>query len=143
MSDGPLAIIVDLRRQMISVFRDGHEIGTAVIVYGDQGYSSPTGTFPILRRVRDYHSRSFDAPMPYSLFINNDGVALHGSPMAANRATHGCVGLPVDFARRLFRSAREGMLSPSCALTRNRLNRLWRKKAHSGRNQNPSFPPFS
>ena len=103
--EGELTIWVDLTRQMVSVFRDGHEIGTAVIVYGAKEKASPTGSFPIMRRVRDYHSRSYDAPMPYSLFITNDGVALHGSPMAANRATHGGIGLPVEFARLLFEVA--------------------------------------
>jgi hypothetical protein len=108
VAKGKLAIFVDLRRQMISVFRDGHEIGTAVIVYGAQSHLSPTGSFPILRRYRDYHSRSYDAPMPYSLFITNDGVALHGSPMSATRATHGCIGLPLEFARRVFELAKHG-----------------------------------
>ncbi len=105
---GKLDIFVDMRRQMISVFRDGHEIGTAVIVYGGNGHDSPTGRFPILRMHRDYHSRSYDAPMPYSMFVTNDGVALHGSPMAADRATHGCIGLPISFARLLFEQANKG-----------------------------------
>ena len=105
---GKLAVFVDMRRQMISVFRGGHEIGTAVIVYGGDGYESPIGRFPILRMYRDYHSRSYDAPMPYSMFVTTDGVALHGSPMAADRATHGCIGLPVSFARLLFEQADNG-----------------------------------
>ncbi len=99
---GRVTIWVDLRRQMISAFRSGHEIGTAVIVYGAEDMSSPEGTFPILRKIRDYHSRSYDAPMPNSLFITNDGVALHGSPISKRRASHGCIGLPVDFAHQLF-----------------------------------------
>ena len=105
---GKISAFVDMRRQMISVFRGGHEIGTAVVVYGGNGFDSPTGRFPILRMYRDYHSRSYDAPMPYSMFVTNDGVALHGSPMAADRATHGCIGLPISFARLLFEEAGKG-----------------------------------
>lgn len=105
---GKLTIWVDLRRQMISAFRNGHEIGTAVIVYGATDMSSPEGTFPVLRKISDYHSRTYDAPMPYSLFITNDGVALHGSPMSKRRASHGCIGLPVDFAQKLFKASRVG-----------------------------------
>ena len=105
---GKLAVFVDMRRQMISVYRGGHEIGTAVIVYGGNGYESPIGRFPILRMYRDYHSRSYDAPMPFSMFVTTDGVALHGSPMAADRATHGCIGLPVAFAGLLFEQAEKG-----------------------------------
>lgn len=105
---GKLAIWVDLRRQMISVLRGGHEIGTSVVVYGADGMASPLGSFPIISKHRDYHSRAYDAPMPYSLFITNSGVALHGSPMSSRRATHGCIGLPIEFAQLLFAVARTG-----------------------------------
>ncbi len=105
---GKIEIWVDLRRQMISVFRGGHEIGTAVIVYGAEEMESPTGSFKILAKDADYHSRSYDAPMPYSMFITNTGIALHGSPMSSRRATHGCIGLPVDFAKLLFAAAERG-----------------------------------
>lgn len=105
---GKVKIWVDLRTQLISVFRDGHEIGTAVVVYGAENMQSPTGRFPILTKSRDYHSRAYDAPMPYSVFITNTGVALHGSPISSRRATHGCVGLPVEFARLLFGAAQVG-----------------------------------
>jgi len=105
---GKLAIWVDLRRQMISVFRGGHEIGTAVVVYGADGMQTPTGRFTILRKAADYHSRAYDAPMPYAMFITNTGVALHGSPMSSRHATHGCIGLPTDFAQLLFSAARLG-----------------------------------
>lgn len=106
--NGKLLIWVDLRRQMISVFRNGHEIGTAVIIYGAQNMPTPEGLFAILRKRRNYHSHSYDAPMPDSLFITNDGVALHGSPMSKRRASHGCIGLPAGFARKLFEAAEVG-----------------------------------
>lgn len=105
---GQLTIWVDLRRQLLSVFRGGHEIGTAVVVYGAETMESPLGRFPILSKQRDYHSRTYDAPMPYSLFITDAGVALHGSPMSSRRATHGCIGLPTEFARLLFAAAKTG-----------------------------------
>lgn len=105
---GKLLIWVDLRRQMISAFRGGHEIGTAVIVYGAEDRTSPEGRFPILNKQRHYHSRAYDAPMPASMFINNDGVALHGSPMSSRRASHGCIGLPVGFAEKLFDASKVG-----------------------------------
>ena len=105
---GKLLVWVDLRTQLVSVFRGGHEIGTAVVVYGAETMKSPIGDFPILSKRRDYHSRAYDAPMPYSLFITKDGVALHGCPMSRRRATHGCIGLPEEFAARLFETAKVG-----------------------------------
>ena len=38
---GPVWVRVDLDRQLISVFRDGHEIGTAVILYGADEKETP------------------------------------------------------------------------------------------------------
>lgn len=107
-TSGPLTVWVDLDRQLVSAFRGGHEIGTSVILYGAEGNDSPTGSFPIMDKREDYHSRTYDAPMPYSLWLTNDGVALHGSDVRWGRATHGCIGVPVDFARRLFDVAEEG-----------------------------------
>ncbi|MGB7419890.1 MAG: L,D-transpeptidase family protein [Erythrobacter sp.] len=106
--EGRVTIWVDLKRQSVSVFRAGHEIGTAVILYGAPSHASPRGTFPILRKTADYHSRSYDAPMPHSLFLTEDGVALHGSDVEVRKATHGCIGLPEAFAAKLFDVAEIG-----------------------------------
>ncbi|MFN9632270.1 MAG: L,D-transpeptidase family protein, partial [Erythrobacteraceae bacterium] len=76
---GPVRIWIDLRRQTISAFRAGHEIGSSIIVYGAEEKQTPLGTFEILSKHRHYRSRRYGAEMPYSLFITKDGVALHSS----------------------------------------------------------------
>lgn len=106
--EGPILIRIDLARQLLSIFRGGHEIGSAVILYGTDGRPTPTGSFPILQKAADYHSRTYDAPMPYMLRLTDDGVAIHGSDVRTGFATHGCIGVPVAFARRLFEQARMG-----------------------------------
>ena len=103
VGQGKLWVRVDLSRQLISVFRDGHEIGTAVILYGAQGKATPSGTFPVLEKAEDYHSRTYDAPMPFMLRLTADGVAIHASDVKWGKATHGCIGVPREFARRLYR----------------------------------------
>lgn len=105
---GPLWVRIDLSRQLLSVFRDGHEIGATVILYGAGGKPTPTGSFTILEKNPDYYSRSYDAPMPYMLRLTKDGVAIHGSNVRKGWATHGCIGVPLDFARLLFAAARKG-----------------------------------
>lgn len=106
--DGPVWVRVDLTRQLVSVFRGGHEIGTAVILYGTDGKPTPTGSFTILDKRADYHSRSYDAPMPFMLRLTDDGVAIHGSNVRQGYATHGCIGIPLDFARKLFAATHKG-----------------------------------
>src|SRR5215469_8434786 len=105
---GPLWVRVDLSRQLLSVFRDGHEIGSAVIVYGAERKASPVGRFPILEKNAHYYSHTYHAPMPYMLRLTADGVAIHGSNVREGWATHGCIGVPLDFARLLFAQASKG-----------------------------------
>jgi lipoprotein-anchoring transpeptidase ErfK/SrfK len=107
---GPVWVRIDLTRQLLSVFRSGHEIGSAVILYGTDGKPTPTGSFTILEKDPDHYSRSYDAPMPYMLRLTNDGVAIHGSNVREGWATHGCIGVPLDFARLLFAAASKGDL---------------------------------
>ena len=105
---GATWIRVDLKAQTISVFRAGHEIGTAVILYGADGMPTPTGNFPILAKIKDHHSATYDAPMPYTLRLTADGVAIHASDVRWGRATHGCVGVPMAFAEKLFNASSRG-----------------------------------
>ena len=105
---GPLWVRIDIGAQLISVFRGEHEIGTAVILYGGMGKPTPVGAFHILQKAKDYQSRTYDAPMPFMLRLTSDGVAIHASNVRPGWATHGCIGVPMDFAKRLFAAARLG-----------------------------------
>jgi lipoprotein-anchoring transpeptidase ErfK/SrfK len=46
--------------------------------------------------------------MPYTLRLTDDGVSIHGSTVRWGAATHGCIGVPLEFARRLFEASRVG-----------------------------------
>ena len=105
---GNVWVRIDLTRQLLSVFRGGHEIGSTVILYGADGKATPTGSFTILEKDAHHYSRSYDAPMPYMLRLTKDGVAIHGSNVREGWATHGCIGVPLDFARLLFDAAKKG-----------------------------------
>jgi hypothetical protein len=107
--DGPIWVRVDLKRQLISVFRGGHQIGTAVILYGASEKETPAGVFPVLAKMRDHKSITYDnAPMPYTLRLTDDGVSIHGSDVRWGRATHGCIGVPLEFAHKLFDQVAKG-----------------------------------
>ena len=105
---GPTWVRVDLKSQIISVFRGGQEIGTAVILYGADGLATPTGKFPVQAKLKDHWAQSSDAPMPYTLRLTADGVSIHGSNVRWGYATHGCVGVPTAFAAKLFDSVSVG-----------------------------------
>ncbi len=105
---GPTWVRVDLRSQLISVFRAGHEIGTAVIVYGGDNKQTPAGKLHILGKARNHRSSLYDAQMPYTLRLTADGVSIHASSVRWGAATHGCIGIPPAFAERLFNAASIG-----------------------------------
>lgn len=108
-STGELVMTVDLDARVISVFRDGHEIGTAVALLGTQRHPTPLGTFPILTKERDNVSEKYNnAPMPWTLRLTWDGIAIHGSQVMNGYASHGCIGVPDPFAEKLFEIAKRG-----------------------------------
>jgi lipoprotein-anchoring transpeptidase ErfK/SrfK len=100
---GPATVVVNLRSRTLSVYRDGTEVGRSSILYGYGEHPTPLGTFKVLQKKKDHISNIYNAPMPHMLRLTNDGIALHGSPQVVDDgATHGCVGLPLDFAALLF-----------------------------------------
>ena len=108
--DGPLVVTVDLQARVISVFRDGYEIGAAAALLGTPEHQTPAGTFPILSKERHNVSEKYNnAPMPWTLRLTWDGVAVHGgSTVELGYASHGCIGVPDEFASRLFDIAEVG-----------------------------------
>lgn len=106
---GAVRIVVDLTAEQIYVYRGGHEIARAKVLRGWERYRTPTGTFKILEKDADHYSSTYDnAPMPFNLRLTWKGVAIHGSDVDDVSATHGCVGVPLEFARTLFKHTRVG-----------------------------------
>ncbi|HEY0149690.1 MAG TPA: L,D-transpeptidase family protein [Allosphingosinicella sp.] len=105
---GPVTIVVDLRARTLSVYRAGVEIGRSSVVYGYEDKPTPLGTFAILQKKADHISNLYNAPMPWMLRLTWDGVAIHGSEMADDKATHGCIGVPNEFGEKLFGLAQKG-----------------------------------
>ncbi|HTG39629.1 L,D-transpeptidase family protein [Sphingomonas sp.] len=123
---GPVRIVVDLATEKLHVYRAGVEIGRAFILYGADHKPTPTGIFRVLQKDRDHISNLYNAPMPYMLRLTWGGIAIHGSEVEFNAATHGCVGVPDEFAALLFEQARMGT---EVLVTRNWRPDLYREEA--------------
>ena len=109
-AEGPLVMTVDLEARVLSVFRDGYEIGAAAVLLGTDEHPTPTGAFPILSKERHNVSEIYgNAPMPWTLRLTRDGVAIHGgSTVEPGWASHGCIGTPDAFVSKLFAIAKTG-----------------------------------
>jgi lipoprotein-anchoring transpeptidase ErfK/SrfK len=106
---GPIVVTVDLDARVLSVFRGGYEIGATAVLLGTSETPTPLGLFPIKWKDKDHYSSKYDsAPMPYTMNLTADGVAIHGTQVEKGYASHGCVGVPDDFAARLFAIAPVG-----------------------------------
>jgi lipoprotein-anchoring transpeptidase ErfK/SrfK len=107
--DGPLVITVDLDARVLSVFRGGYEIGATAVLLGTQEKPTPLGVFPILMKRAEHYSSTYDdAPMPFTMRLTEDGVSIHGTTVERGYASHGCVGTPTPFAKKLFSVAKLG-----------------------------------
>jgi hypothetical protein len=100
---GPLLVYVDLTRQLASVYRNGVRMAVTTISSGKPGHETPTGVFTILQKDANHHSSKYNnAPMPYQERLTWDGVALHAGGLPGYPESHGCVHLPLQFAKLLF-----------------------------------------
>lgn len=106
--DGPIIITVDTVAQTMSVFRGGYEIGVSVVLYGIGEKPTPLGVFPITQKKKHHISNLYGSPMPYMQRLTDDGVAIHASDVIEGFITHGCIGVPKDFAKRLFEETEIG-----------------------------------
>jgi hypothetical protein len=110
VADGPLVMTVDLDARVISVFRGGYEIGAAAVLLGTDDHPTPLGTFPILTKERHNVSEKYNnAPMPWTLRLTWDGIAIHGGSTVENGyASHGCIGAPDGFMAKVYEIAAKG-----------------------------------
>lgn len=100
---GPVAIIVSIPEQRVSVYRNGIRIGVSTCSTGKPGHSTPTGVFTILEKDKNHHSSTYnDAPMPNMNRLTWSGVALHAGMLPGYPASHGCIRLPMKFSELLF-----------------------------------------
>ena len=105
---GPIVITVDLEARVLSIFRAGYEIGATAVLLGTQEKPTPTGVFPITQKKRHHVSNLYGAPMPYMQRLTNDGISLHATKVEWGYASHGCIGMPEPFARKVFETTQLG-----------------------------------
>lgn len=100
---GPLVVIINLTDQTLSAYRNGIRVAYSSISSGVKGRSTPAGVFTILEKeVTHFSNKYHHAPMPFMQRLTWEGVALHGGDLPGYPASHGCIRLPREFARKLY-----------------------------------------
>ena len=100
-----LKVRIDISSQTMSVARKKETLYVWRVSTARRGYRTPIGTYKPIRLERMWYSTKYDnAPMPHSVFFYF-GYAIHGTndlKHLGTPASHGCVRLHPDNARRLY-----------------------------------------
>jgi lipoprotein-anchoring transpeptidase ErfK/SrfK len=103
MPKGPLQIVVSIDSQKVTLFSDGVRVAQGPVSTGVPGHPTPMGVFSIIEKDRYHHSNIYsNAPMPYMQRITWSGVALHEGVLPGYPASHGCIRMSQDFAKKLW-----------------------------------------
>lgn len=113
-------IVVDLDRQVLDAFEGDTVKYHYDCVSGDSQHPTPVALFHILRKYKEYMSKTYKVRMDYAMFFTTTGEAIHMSHAVGvtselralmNKVnlseydpfgSHGCVRLSEENARELF-----------------------------------------
>ena len=99
----PVSVVINIGEQRAYVYRGEQLVAATSVSTGKDGKETPSGTFTILQKAVDHQSNIYDsAPMPYMQRLTWDGVAIHAGRNPGFPASHGCIRVPTDFAKKLF-----------------------------------------
>ena len=102
-SAGRERVVVSLSDQLAYLYRGNTLMAVTTVSSGTSKNPTPTGIFAVHTKKPMHRSRKYDnAPMPFSQFIDQYGIALHAGHIPGRPASHGCVRLPSAFAKKLF-----------------------------------------
>ena len=111
VSNKKIVVIID--SQILLAMEGTRIVYEHDVVTGRPKKETHPGGYRISRKFKDYTSKTYGSPMPYSMFFSKDGKAIHGTQWATIRSylhayitesvgSQGCVGLTKEDAKILF-----------------------------------------
>lgn len=100
-------ILINLNEQALGIYENGSLIDWFPISTGRKGLETPTGDFFVRKKDDDHVSSSYPkphggAPMPDALDFLSGLYWIHGGDLPGFPASHGCVRLSPEDARKLY-----------------------------------------
>jgi hypothetical protein len=100
---GEPRVVIGLSDQLAYLYRGEQLVAVAAISSGTDDRPTPKGIFSVMLKKPMHRSQKYDnAPMPFMQMFDKYGTALHAGHNPGYPASHGCVRLPSEFARRLY-----------------------------------------
>ena len=98
-----LFIEVDLATQIATITRDGQPVLTTKVSSGRPDKPTPPGRYVVTHKYTEWRSTLYhNASMPFFLRLSCSAVGLHAGALPGYPASHGCVRLPSETAKKLF-----------------------------------------
>ncbi len=107
-------IWIDQIRQVGVAYEHGKKLAEFPIITGDDETPTPPGIYVVRVKDADYYSRTYDTPMPYSIFFDVKGKrAIHEGEVPEpgvkkDWATHGCIHVEPPYIEWLYDWTEEG-----------------------------------
>jgi len=97
-----LRVEISLAKQHMAVIKDGATVFETKVSTGRDGFSTKPGYYVITDKDRDHRSTIYKCPMPYFMRLSCRDFGMHEGVVQPYPASHGCIRLPGDAAKKLF-----------------------------------------
>src|SRR5437868_3300308 len=97
-----LRIEISLALQRVALVKNGVPVYRTQCSTGRQGYSTKTGEFVITNKERKHRSTIYHVEMPYFMRLSCLDFGMHAGIVPNYPASHGCIRLPEEAARKFF-----------------------------------------
>ena len=97
-----LRVEISLAQQFAAVIKDGVTVFTTKVSTGRNGFGTKPGYYVITDKDRDHRSTIYKCPMPYFMRLSCRDFGMHEGVVQPYPASHGCIRLPGDAAKKLF-----------------------------------------
>ena len=101
-SPDQLRIEISLALQRVALVKNGVPVYRAQCSTGRQGYSTRRGDFVITNKERNHRSTIYHVEMPYFMRLSCLDFGMHAGIVPNYPASHGCIRLPEEAARKFF-----------------------------------------
>jgi ankyrin repeat protein len=105
-----LRLEISLALQRVALVKDGVPVYRTQCSTGRPGYSTKRGEFVITNKERYHRSTIYHVDMPYFMRLSCLDFGMHAGYVPNHPASHGCIRLPEEAARKFFSELPVGTL---------------------------------
>ncbi|MFT5465964.1 MAG: ankyrin repeat protein [Verrucomicrobiales bacterium] len=101
-------IVINLDKQRAVFYERGEVKFSTRCSTGKKGHRTGAGVFVITDKNRLRRSNLYDANMPFFMRLSCSAIGMHQGNVPSYPASHGCVRLPYEYAKKFFAAAEVG-----------------------------------